>query len=255
MDSKSHLSVLQHFIFLSATGCFSFTVIIYCELFLLFQTFTGPSTWSYRPCSCLHRPLKTYWCATDTCNSESQDLLCFFFLFYCRFHLLTWIQRFQRVLHDSKSHTCCCQICNHLLNFKDVHQRATVRHGLVASAGRRYSMPIPICMGFHGLFVLFQKQADKQPRNPASPALTKNKKQKKCTSAQVHFFCFGLVWSYTYLPFHQFALWWLQPQFAHKAHSKKTSTKSYAAKNHNTKNALVAVNVLLCLEFEKCENY
>lgn len=87
------------------------------------------------------------------------------------------------MLHDQNliPVVAICQICNHLLNFNHVHQRPTVRHVLVASAGRRYSMPIPTCMGFHGLFVLFQKQADKQPRNPASPALT-----KKQNWAQVH---------------------------------------------------------------------
>lgn len=94
------------------------------------------------------------------------------------------------------------------------------------------AVPIPICMGFHGLFVLFQKQADKQPRNPASPALTKKKQNKKNAPGPR---CILVL----HLPFHLFALWWLQPQFGHKAHSQKilskTSMKSYTAKNHNTK--------------------
>lgn len=100
-----------------------------------------------------------------------------FFIFY----LLTWIQRFQRVLHDPKSHTCCCQICNHLLNFKDVHQRATVRHWACVWLLQAEDIQCPFQRAwvFMVYLFLFQKQADKQPRNPASPALTKQNKTKQ----------------------------------------------------------------------------
>lgn len=184
--------ILNH-ILLSATGCFSFTVITYARI--LWTILTVPNfhrsfdlELQTLPLFCIDRSKLTVVVWTPVILRVR---ICFFFFsivasFFC--YLLTWIRRFQRVLHDQNliPVVAVCQIRNRLINFKRVHQRATVRHGLVASAGRRYSMPIPKFTGFHGLFVLLQKLADKQPRNPASPALTKKTKRKKCTWAQVH---------------------------------------------------------------------